>query len=681
MDAGPQLLDGLDDAQRRAVTAVASPLCILAGAGSGKTRVLTRRIAWRCHTGEADPRHVLALTFTRKAAGELKSRLRQLGLRDDVAAGTFHALAYATLRARWAETGTSPPTLVESKLRLVARVMPRTKGREVKAADFAGEIEWAKARMITADRYAAEAVAAGRRPPVDAPEMGRTFARYEEAKRNARLVDFDDLLGLCARAIETDAEFAAAQRWRFRHLFVDEFQDVNPLQFRVLEAWRGPSLDLCVVGDPNQAIYAWNGADAGYLTAFRDRFPTADVVTLDHNYRSSPQVVAVANAVLAAGGEPFRLRPTQGVGPIPLIRAYATDLHEARAIARTAHDLHGPSVPWSHQAVLVRTHAQSVVLERAFSAAHIPFRVKDRAAFLDLAEVKDALRELGKARSLADGLAALDAATGLTGDDDLEAPDGDIDLAAAPAPLSDAELTRLHNLEELLRLGAEYRTLDTDPTAAGFGAWLTATLTREDGQGGGDRIDIATFHAAKGLEWPVVHLAGLEAGLVPIGLARTAAAAAEERRLFYVAVTRAERRLRCSWAEQRMFGTRTSNRSRSPFLDEVDHVLAALAAGESVDDWRPHVAAQRERVRGSARARDEISPDDKALFDALKQWRAAAARAANVPAFVIFHDSTLEALARSRPATPAALLAVPGIGKVKATRFGADVLALVAAEA
>jgi DNA helicase-2/ATP-dependent DNA helicase PcrA len=663
MDAGAVLLEDLDEAQRRAVTSQAMPLCIIAGAGSGKTRVLTRRIAWRCATAAADPRHVLALTFTRKAAGELKARLRRLGLRDEVAAGTFHALAYASLRGWWADRGVNPPALVESKLALISRAMPRSRSGAVRAVDFATEIEWAKARMITPDRYAAAATAAGRRPPIDAATTAATFAGYEEAKRKAWTVDFDDLLGLCARALETDADLAAAQRWRYRHLHVDEFQDVNPLQFRLLEAWRGSAVDLCVVGDPNQAIYAWNGADPGYLTGFVDRFPGAEVVTLDRNYRSAPQVIAVANAVLAAGGDGFRLRATRSDGPIPSVHAHPSDVAEARAVARAIIDLHGPGVPWSHQAVLVRTNAQTIKFEEALRAAHVPYRVRGRANFFDLPGIADALGILRSARTLADAIA------------DLEAGEVEEDER------SDAEQTRWENVEEFVRLAHEYRTFATDPTTAGFEAWMTATVRGEDAASRADRVDVATFHAAKGLEWPIVHLAGLEAGLVPIGHARTIEAAAEERRLFYVAVTRAERTLRCSWAQQRTFGARTANRTASPYLDEVQLVIGALHAGERATDWRPHVAAQRDRLRAATPTviRDAVATEDQPLFDALKHWRATAARAANVPAFVILNDSTLRELARTRPSTAGDLLAVPGIGPVKASRFGADVLAVVEA--
>ncbi len=714
------LLVGLNEAQREAVTSDASPLCILAGAGSGKTRVLTRRIAYRCARGSADPRHVLAVTFTRKAAGELTQRLRALGLRDRVQAGTFHGVAYGQLRSHWADHGLRPPTLLDRKGRILGRLLPRSPGKPFTALDAASEIEWAKARMVTPARYAEAAAVAGRRPPLPPDAMAGVYERYEDEKRRRHLVDFDDLLWLCARAMTTDDDFRAAQRWQFRHLFVDEFQDVNPLQFRLLRTWQGDHLDLCVVGDPNQAIYAWNGADAGYLTRFGEHFPQAGFVALDRNYRSSPQVLALANAVLDAGlsggrdpggrdpggRDPARrggrLRATRPDGPIPSVHAFATDRHEARAIARAVRDRNRPGVPWSHQAVLVRTNAQGVLLEEAFRAAAIPFRLRGRAAFLDLPEIKDALRALagtGTGTTLARGLAQLEASIAPigygaddAGTDEVPPDDGLRDDGGSEGPSrarSDAETARLANLAELLRLAEEYSAGDPSPTGSGFTTWLAATVRAEDSGSGGDAVEIATFHAAKGLEWPIVHVAGVEAGLVPIGHAKTPEAEAEERRLLYVAITRAERELRLSWAEQRTFGTRTSSRSPSPYLSEIADVLAAMAAGVAPGDWRAPLARERERLRnrrpgprssggtkGGAAALTE--PGDLAVFDELKAWRSVAARAADVPAFVIFHDRTLVELARTRPATRQALLAVDGIGRAKAGRFGDDVLAVMA---
>ncbi|MEZ5141397.1 MAG: ATP-dependent DNA helicase UvrD2 [Acidimicrobiales bacterium] len=695
------LLDGLNAAQRAAVTSPDAPLAVLAGAGSGKTRVLTRRIAWRAATGDLDPRHVLALTFTRKAAGELRSRLRGLGLRDEVAAGTFHAVAYAQLRSRWADRGIDPPTLLDRKVGFVARLLPPSSGRggSVAALDVVGEIEWAKARMLTPDDYVPAAERADRNPSVDLRLVARTFERYERAKSERRLVDFDDLLRLCRRDLDRDREFGDAQRWRFRHVFVDEYQDVNPLQHELLQSWLDGRTDLCVVGDPNQAIYAWNGADAAYLTGFRRQHPGAGVVVLEQNYRSSPQILGVANAVLAgaprraATGEGVRrLRANRPDGTLPQIDAFESDRAEAAGVARNVRDHHLPGSAWSSQAVLVRTNAQIALLEEAFRAAGIPFRVRGGNALLDQPEVKDALGQLRRATGrFEDALADVEAALG---------PAGEPGTTLSPE--------RRANVEAFVRLGHDYLGLDPAPSIPGFFAWLTDTTRADQPDVTGDAVEITTFHAAKGLEWPVVHLAGLEQGLVPIGHAKTSAELDEERRLFYVAVTRAERELCLTWAGSRTFGSRTMSRDRSFFVDDVEVACRVLAEGEEPDDWsvvlrrsRPAPADQRARsgqrgsgtggrearadARSAARRRErqgraaaELAPADQPLFEALKTWRAGAAKAAAVPAYVIFHDATLAEIATARPTCADDLLTVSGVGPVKVGRYGAAVLEVVA---
>ncbi|HJR25462.1 MAG TPA: ATP-dependent helicase, partial [Acidimicrobiales bacterium] len=319
MDPGA-LLEGLDDEQRRAVTSSAQPLVVLAPAGSGKTRVLTRRIAYRVAAGDSDPRHVLALTFTRKAAGELTARLGRLGLRGDVTAGTFHAVAWGSLRTRWADQGRTAPTLLDRKARVLAEVAPKGGGREGRSpiGDLATEIEWAKARMVTPDTYADAVVAAGRRSPLKPDVVAEAYRAYERHKQRAGLVDFDDLLALCARALEEDERFASAQRWRHRHLYVDELQDVNPLQFRLLEAWRGPGYDVCAVGDPQQAIYGWNGADARFLLDIHRHWPPAQVIELRRSYRSTPEILGSAAEVLRGARQTARdvhAACPSGVGP------------------------------------------------------------------------------------------------------------------------------------------------------------------------------------------------------------------------------------------------------------------------------------------------------------------------------------------------------------------------------
>jgi len=649
---GDRLLDDLDPLQRRAVLTEAQPLCILAGAGSGKTRVLTRRIALRTRTGSALPQHVLALTFTRRAAAELSSRLGALGIRDRVAAGTFHAMASAQLRRRWADLGQRPPTVLERKARLLAPLLPGGR-RAVAAADVAAEIEWAKSRMVDPDGYEAAAVAAGRRPPLTTAEMASIYRRYEEQKSRRSLVDFDDLLLLCATALETDSRFAATQRWRFRHFFVDEFQDVNPLQFRLLEAWRHGRPDLCVVGDPDQAIYAWNGADAGYLADFSRRFPDGEVVALDRNYRSTPQVLALANATL---GRP-RLTATRADGPVPTVAAYGSDCDEAGHLARSLRRA-GADRPWSHLAVLTRTHAQLVVFEEALRAAGVPFRTRGAVPFLDRPEVKATLADLGRRPSLPLASALPDLRQLLD-----EAPEGD-EVAAS--------------LENLDRLARELIAADPVATVGGFGGWLRAALGGDQIPPGGDAVELATFHAAKGLEWPVVFLAGLEHGLVPISHAATPAARAEERRLLYVAVTRAGQELHLSWCERRTFGARTVARSPSPWLAALEAAGRDLAQGGSGADCRRFLEQGRAHLDAAPRFERPGGRADPEVLRALRSWRATTARASGVPAFVVLHDTTLAAVAEAVPHDRSALLALPGVGPVKADRYGEALLAVVA---
>jgi DNA helicase II / ATP-dependent DNA helicase PcrA len=671
------LLDGLDPAQRAAVTSAASPLCVLAGAGSGKTRVLTRRIAWRLATADAQAAHVLALTFTRKAAGELAGRLRVLGIRDQVAAGTFHAVAYAQLRRRWADEGRPAPALLDRKVRVLAQLLPRNRaggvgGAAVQPADAAGEIEWAKARMVAPHAYAAEAEGAGRRPPLPPSAMAALYARYEEEKRRRGLVDFDDLLALCADAVEADPAFAAAQRWRFRHLFVDEFQDVNPAQYRLLSAWLGDSVDLCVVGDPRQAIYSWNGADPTLLTRFPEVFPGAEVVTLEENYRSSPQVLGVAGAVL--GGP--ALRPNRPDGPVPEIRSFPTDEKEAQGVARLVRQARRPGAAWSDIAVLARTNAQLPQIERAFRAAQVPYRVAGGAGFLNQPEIRDALHALGAAPPGSDfgsSLADLDVSTAAS------TPDAEDGRADGPADGSAVEQRRLQ-LAHLVELGREYAAMDPAPGASGFRAWLAASMADSGDDRRADAVTLATFHRAKGLEWPVVFLVGLERGLVPIGRASGPAAEAEERRLLYVAVTRAAERLVCTWAQRRSFGAKPMARTASPFLDPIEAACAEMAGGARPVASGAGIRAARARLeRVPRRPAEEIAADaDPAVMAALRKWRAGVARASGVPAYVIFHDSTLAAVAAARPRTPEQLLGLPGVGPVKVSRYGPDLLALLA---
>jgi DNA helicase-2/ATP-dependent DNA helicase PcrA len=685
-DGSPEvtrLLEGLDDAQLAAVTSPAQPLCILAGAGSGKTRVLTRRIAHRALTGTLDPRRALALTFSRRAAGELRQRLGALGLRDTPSAGTFHAIAYAQLRSFWEANGTREPALLDRKGRMLARLLPA--GSVLRVGDLATEIEWAKARLIAPEAYEAAAVAERRAVPAGPATIADLYRQYEDEKRHRGVVDFDDLLARAADALEHDESFAAAQRWRFQHLFVDEYQDVNALQHRLLRAWLGERTDLCVVGDPNQAIYRWNGADASFLAGFAEEFPGGAVLALDHNHRSSPQVVTLAAAALAAGKGDVATLPTVTAarGAIPTIGSFADDQAEAVAIARALREHHRPGRPWSDQAVLVRTNAQTAVIEQVLRQARIPYRVRGAASFIDRPGVREALRSArGSRASLASFLADLDSAVATARVDEEIAQRHAVDRGVVPTP--DPVLAeRLESLQALVRLGHDMLIAEPEAPASQFPGWLVATVSGgETEQRSRDAVDVASFHASKGLEWRVVHLAGLEEGYVPSSHARSEAALAEERRLLYVALTRAEHTLSLSWAQRRTFGTRTVERSPSRWLASLRKACDELRAADATPSAAHRsslVDAARVALESSTPNPSRVEPDAAEIAGALRAWRARAARAAGVPEAVVLPDRVLTALVRSRPADAAALAEVPGLGRVKADRYADELLPLLGA--
>ncbi len=649
---GRRLLAGLDGDQRRAVTDPGQPLCILAGAGSGKTRVLTRRIAHRTLEGSAEPRHVLALTITRKAATEMGDRVAMLGLRDRPNVGTFHSVAWAQLRTLWTDRGRPVPDLLDSKVR-VLRSLP---GRALPAGELATEIEWARARQVPPDGYAAAAHQQDRRVGASFDQVATAYAAYEEEKRRRGVVDFDDILTRCAEALESDTAFAAAQRWRFRHLFVDEFQDVNPLQHRLLEAWRGDRDDLCVVGDPRQAIYRWNGADAGYLTGFTRHHPGATVVELTGNYRSTPQILHLAGSVLGPG--PSRLVPHRPAGRVPTITDYADDQDEARGIATAVRLAHAPGTRWDRQAVLVRTNGQMDLVEEALLSAHIPVRRRGVDPLLARPAVRDALRLLtaGPARPLRMALA------------DLQGLVADADEAGAT--------TRADDLVALLRLGRDLDRADPAAPTSALRGWISHAVGADGPGRQGDAVDVVTFHAAKGLEWPIVHVAGLEDGYVPISHARTPEAEAEERRLLHVALTRAEDVLRLSWAQCRTLRDRPVRRRPSPYLVTLEEARTVLDAASRPSDPEPGLAQARSALAGTA------TPDGPRLrLVALREWRARAARRVGVPPTVVVSDRILAEVARRDPVDEEELATVRGMGPMTVDAHGAALLQVLREQA
>lgn len=664
------ILAGLNEEQHRAVTIDAPQLVIRAGAGSGKTRVLTRRIAHGAMVDALDPRRVLALTFTRKAAGELNHRLRQLGLRESAAAGTFHAVALTQLRRHWESEQLSAPTLLDRKIGFVARLIPGIRERTI-PLDLVSEIEWAKARRIKPETYVDAAAQNDRSMQLPPERVAEIYQAYEETKAKRNLIDFDDILILCGRMLQQNTNAAAAFRWSYRHVFVDEFQDVNPLQFALLKVFVGSDPDLCVVGDSRQAIYAWNGADSSYLDNFTNHFPDAVEVALSHNYRSTPEILRCASALLPTYGS---LTPTMSSGPKPSITNHADETAEARSIARSLRNARSSSTKWRDMAVLVRTNAQVTLLADALDSAEVPVRARHDAALVDRPEIKDTIDTLRRAApsgTLADALDELaEQLTRPSADLDVEAADSGGDNDSGP---DERQLL----VSAFLRLGRDHLALDPTASFQGFIDALKAG-NREITTFGDDRVEVTTFHQAKGLEWDVVHVAGMEKGLAPIGHAKTPEAKAEEDRLIYVAVTRAKRHLHLHWADERTFGDRVSNRSQSPMLEPIrmanqglDSSAARNRNAQSASELRRTVAG----LNGGTRLKqDETDP----VFIALKKWRLSKAKANDVPAFVIFNDKTLHAIAKDRPESKRELLSVSGIGPAKAERFGDEVLELVA---
>jgi DNA helicase-2/ATP-dependent DNA helicase PcrA len=699
------VLEALDPEQREVATALSGPVCVLAGAGTGKTRAITHRIAYGVHSGVYVPHQVLAVTFTARAAGEMRTRLRDLGV-GGVQARTFHAAALRQLGYFWPRTiGGAPPSLIEHKASLVADAAARLRISVDRPAvrDLAAEVEWAKVSLLTPETYLASATGAGRGQPggFDLATVARLLEVYEQAKTDRGVIDFEDVLLLTGGILAEYPDVAAAVRAQYRHFVVDEYQDVSALQQRLLDAWTGDRDDLCVVGDPNQTIYSFTGASPEYLTGFRRRHPTARLVRLVRDYRSTPQVVALANALAdrpRGRGEGMRLVAQRAGGPVPTLTAYEDDLAEAAGVARAAAALVGRGVPVAEIAVLYRTNAQSEALEQAMAEAGLPYLVRGGERFFARKEVREAVLLLrGAARAgAADGAAAAPMPTQVR---DVLASAG---WTSHPPSGGGAVRDRWESLQALAALADALAAADPQATLAALVTELEERAAVQHAptvQG----VTLASLHAAKGLEWDAVFLVGLSDGLVPISLAEGWEEIAEERRLLYVGVTRAREHLALSWARARTPGGRAS-RSPSRFLDG-EGVAAALAgaAGAATPSGSgvrrgpgPRsraTAALPTACRACAAALDTAAERkigrcsscpptyDEAVFEHLRGWRAARAAEANVPAYAVFTDATLVAIAESMPREVEELARLPGVGPAKLARYGAEVLAVLAAGA
>jgi DNA helicase-2/ATP-dependent DNA helicase PcrA len=618
-----RILDGLNPEQRRAVLQTRGMVCILAGAGSGKTTTITRRIAWQVASGAFPADRILAVTFTDKAAKEMRSRLEALGA-GGVQARTFHAAALGQLRwlapARLGEILPSKGLIV----RRIANCLPRPHCFR-HASDLSAEIERAKNRRVSPDGYLDSL--GDHQPPLPPELMLRVYSTYEREKRDADMIDFEDLLELAIRLFEEDEQAAALFRERFHAFTVDEFQDVNLLQQTLLDLWLGDREELCAVGDDYQAIYGFTGATPDYLLALPKRFARATVVTLEENYRSTAQVLELANGLIPRlGGAVKALRATRPGGIEPERHVAENALAEKKFLVERIGALAAEGLAFEEMAILVRSNTRAADFEEALAEAEIPFQ---GSSLLEREAARYLLRRAASlgAGELADGVHRIAQAQGWVED--------------PPKRLGDREMTRLADLGRLVRLAKELAGGELD--GAGYAAEIRR---RFDPRAAGRGIHLLTYHRAKGLEFAVVFLPRLEEKELPCALSSNKLEElAEERRLFYVGLTRAKDRLFLSWTEKA---------KPSRFLNELG---LPEARPMSLPDIEPRPAG----------------------FEPLRAWRRTRAQSDGVPAFHVFSNRALVAIASRRPGSLAELADVHGVGPQKLERYGEEVLAVLSA--
>ncbi len=692
------VLSGLDDEQRQVATALRGPVCVLAGAGTGKTRAITHRVAYGVHTGVYQPQRVLAVTFTARAAAEMRTRLRDLGA-GGVQARTFHAAALRQLQFFWPQAvGGTMPNLLDHKAGMIAESARRLRLSTDRAAirDVAAEIEWAKVSMLTPETY--PRAAATREPPAgfDATTVARIFQSYEDVKTDRNVIDFEDVLLITVGILQEDARVAATVREQYRHFVVDEYQDVSPLQQRLLDLWLGDRQELCVVGDASQTIYSFTGATPRHLLRFTERYPEADVVRLVRDYRSTPQVVQLANGLLAARtaeaerekkstwATPLELVAQRQPGPVPTFTECSDDEAEASQVAaRIRRLIDDEKVAAGSVAILYRTNGQSEAYEQALTAVGIGYQLRGGERFFARREVRDAMLQL-KAASRSVGNEEVSqlvpdilASLGYTE----EAPRGSgavrekwESLAALVSLAKDIELNRISVAGGQFTLAEFVMELEERAAAQHAPAMQGVTL--------------ASLHSAKGLEWDAVFLVGLSEGLMPISFADTPDAVDEERRLLYVGITRARVHLALSWSTSRTPGGR-AHRKPSRFLD-------GLRPRTERDNRKTSATTSQRKIAGPAKCREcgdllttgaqrktgrcsDCPPGyDEAVFESLRSWRLAESKSSEVPAFVVFTDATLAAIAEARPQSLDQLAALSGVGPSKLEKYGEAVLHVLA---
>ncbi|MGI9084796.1 MAG: ATP-dependent DNA helicase UvrD2 [Aeromicrobium sp.] len=662
MSDAEELLDRLDPEQREVATALRGPVCVIAGAGTGKTRAITHRIAYGVATGVYQPQEVLAVTFTTRAAGEMRNRLSRLGA-SGVQSRTFHSAALRQARYFWPHVyGTAFPEIIQSKFGLVAEAVRRLglRADTPLLRDLSAEIEWAKVSNLRPADYATTATQAGRDvAELDAATVGSLMTAYEDVKRERGRIDMEDILLVTAAILADDEQVAARVRRQYRWFVVDEFQDVNPLQSTLLDLWLGGRDEICVVGDPRQTIYSFAGASPKILASFSRRHPGAERIELIRNYRSTPQVVAVANAVFGRSRDTgVRLQAQSKPGDPVIYLGHPDEAAEAGAVATEIARLHSRGTPYREMAVLFRINAQSEAFEEALGAHGIPYTLRGVEGFFNRAEVRQAVTLLrGAARGgQSDDGPLLDEVRAVL------ASMGHADAAPSGAG---AVRDRWESLHAIVSMAADLADADPDADLTA----LVADLDRRAESAHAptaEGVTLATLHSAKGLEWDAVFCVGVHEGMVPISHAGTPQAIEEERRLFYVGITRARHRLVISWASARKPGGR-GNRRPSRFLDTL------LPAEHEA---RRDAAVPKPR-RKTAAIVEGLPEADRELFEKLKAWRTQEAGKASVPPYVVFNDSTLLDIVASRPSDAVQLSTMRGVGPAKLERYADQVLALV----
>ncbi|MGW3104109.1 ATP-dependent DNA helicase UvrD2 [Streptomyces sp. NPDC001100] len=706
-DSADAVLEGLDPEQREVATALRGPVCVLAGAGTGKTRAITHRIAYGVRAGVLQSSSVLAVTFTNRAAGEMRGRLRQLGA-TGVQARTFHSAALRQLQYFWPKAiGGSMPRLVDRKIQLVADAAAACRIRldRGELRDVTAEIEWSKVTQTVPSDYAAAAAKAGRDVPRAPAEIAQLYAAYEDVKRDRAVIDFEDVLLLTVAVLQDRHDIAEQVRSQYQHFVVDEYQDVSPLQQRLLELWLGDRDNLCVVGDASQTIYSFTGATPDHLLDFRTRHPGATVVKLVRDYRSTPQVVHLANGLLSqargrAADHRLELISQRTAGPEPVYADYTDEPAEAEGAARRIRDLMAAGVPASEIAILFRTNSQSETYEQALADAGVPYQLRGAERFFDRPEVRKAGVALRGAARFGGNDSLLDDIVDLPSQ--VRAVLSGEGWTSEPPAGSGAVRERWESLAALVNLAQDFAAARPGATLADLVAELDERANAQHAptvQG----VTLASLHSAKGLEWDAVFLVGVAEGMMPISYAKTDEQIEEERRLLYVGVTRARERLHVSWALARSPGSRP-NRRPSRFLD-------GLRPGSTGGAGRPGLVAPggiergytgtglnqvvpRRTQRTVARCRvcgrtltdagemklmrceDCPSDMDEGLYERLREWREIQAQRSGQPAFCVFTDKTLMAIAETVPDDEGELARIPGVGVRKLNRYGADVLAI-----